>query len=81
MIQLPLSNIAKLTSISVRFCHMSLCAPVVLFPDRNRFFLFFFLTNLLGGSLLATTAAASTHIKTMPCQCRNTKSEAERERE
>lgn len=55
---------------------MSLCDPVVCFPIKTDFFFF---TNLLGGCLLATTAAASTHIKTMPCQCRNTKRATERE--
>lgn len=69
----------NLTSISVRFfvtCHY---VTLLFVSDKNRFFfLLFFSPNLLGSSLLATTAAASTHIKTTQCQSKQTKTEGER---
>ena len=53
------------------------CGTLLFVSDKTDFFFFL---SLLGGRLLAITAAASTHIKTMPCQYRNTKRE-QRERE
>lgn len=65
----------KLTSIFCDTLSHVIMWPCCLFPIKTDFFL----KSLLGGSLLATTAAASTHMKTMSCQRKNTKRETERE--
>lgn len=62
--------------LSVRFLSHVIMWPCCLFQIKPDF-----LSSLLGSSLLAATAAARTHIKTMQCQCEHAKRVGDTERD